>query len=443
MSDLVNYDEVAELLKGRGLINDDEDDDEEEESGAVDNATSKMDDSMNKGANSTKSAPANARRSNLGEADIREKWESISGFNKSEVILSKKNSKDGLMQAVCDAVENLKSKVSGGSSIEGSMFSLAIEKCNNYIDAKNPWLPKGQRRKKAVIALRDALTALEGCDDPEMLFHAIAMHEAFDSGKGGLGKANYNETLYKGMKQNKVRNEDYAKKISKQNTFSNTDLNEAKMITMLKDNGYFAGGNEKEQNNKGKAWIASHKQGGIDRGKAIEPVFEILMGRNPENFMMDSPTSLEPSQFIANFRVVELAQAVFADTDEYADYIKANPNAKYANNFKDVMTRICFFQNLYDLYYNLSLVIMNPKYSRSEGDVFHMLKYSSEDIGKILNRNERSGADILTTEITRNLALTKEAMEKNEFVFGDKSCLGRLMAKAEKEAVEEMESMGF
>ena len=428
-----------------------EDEDEEEEgSSEADHAINGMNDSLDSKEGTSEEPQVETSTNRLGgnkemtDREIRAKWEVVSGFNASAPIKAKKNDKDGLMTAVCNGVDALKIALPEGLAAAGLGFFDLIQKCNAYIEKKNPWLPTGIKRKAAVVALRNALVALTKCDSPDDMLNVIAMYESFGSPdvkkrEIHAKKQDYSATLYAKMKKNKTRNEGYAKQLAQDNTFDEDELNEAQMLTMLKDTGYFQANNDKN----GKNWRGMYEEGGSSTDKAIEPVFDILMGHDPQEFMLDAPNSLLPDQFYANFKVLELARAVLAKTEEYEDYLKSEEGkakAKYKSNFKDLLTKLYFFDNLYDLYNHVYMVIANPMYYGMNSKAFDMLKYSSKALNDLWRRHERRGAHVLVVQVVKDLAYVKEYMEKNDYQFGDNNNLGKLMAQAGKDATEDMGS---
>ena len=438
---------------------------EEEDGGnqaAMNNAIAGMNDQVNNQPEVEGDGGGQGAKTNLSEEDIRSIWISISKFNKSEVILEKKNSKDNFMNNICDALDRLKLVVNMNPQFVKSQIHLIIPICQAYIDNKNPWMPLGKRRKRAVIALKNNLEALESCNDQQTVFDAIAMYETFggyrEAGQINHGVKEEQSTSLRNLLGDQTKEENkYAGKIAHSKKEEEIEAHRGQAILFLgaRNAGAFSGGaNKNEQNNITRQWGQDLKsEAPSERGRALDPIMKTIKQTNLEGFGFKSPEDLTPNRFASNYRIMKLAVSAEPYLDDYYKFLlnqswpayrkkiagtsdpkeqEKIPKPMGEDEYDELVARINLFKTLMGLYDSLAAVILDPKYNGFEVKAFNMLRYSAADIERINEKNKGNTTYQDTYKIMQNLADAKKYMETMGFRIGDDSMVEQILAAVRK-----------
>ena len=254
-----------------------------------------MDDSMD-----NEQTPAEQTSENVGVkqgkslSELKGGWEYITSFKNSKEFLSKKASKDGLMDAVknetlnaINTMNSLGREASDEDIVEHKeVFKAAKQACSNYVQKKNPFTSKGKKRKKAVENLELAFANLWETDAD------VLLNVVLDSRDKKLEELNQADVDYK--KDTSIYS-NYFSEQKKDKTNGIGALNQRKATayaTTLNKYGGYSDARAKADAPVMEMGTRDDRFTGAEVAKACEGYFKLVESANLSEYLMSSPEDI-------------------------------------------------------------------------------------------------------------------------------------------------------
>ena len=256
-------------------------------------------------------------------------------------------------------------------------------------------------------------------------------------------KKKRSDSLQEAIEYNKNRNATYSKKLFGEDYEAENDDHKKGGIMVRSLQIHLRKDTTDETVENMKSWYSEYSDymndDYGDGGNVVEPIFDIIMKQNINDFLIRTPNDMKPEIFIQNYKILELADAADEATEQYHKYIEQiNPDAKYANQYKEVLKRVHLFKSLKELYDNLRDVIMHPKFKTMKGDVLTLLNYDEETLRSMYKRKGNADFEIENEEQERDFVSSviflKDYMDEHRIKFGDGAGMESLINEAEEYA---------
>lgn len=388
-------------------------------------------------ATATKAPP----KKDLDFDDAKRMLNTIDGFDNSAELASKKNSKDGYMDAVVrsvaqfrgvkDRVYNAEKFDKDGANELMSAASHLSDSASEYVRNKNPFFKKGQRRKALVEKIMNAADAI--VTTPERFIRVLKVFKTqveFDADTNA-------EDLDDKVKQNlaKIESAEKAYTTERDKMFNDREMSGVREGTRKRQTGSTAAALSKIGGLSGDALksTVTDFQNGIDESKqeddydktesakAIERVMEMYEKENISDYIKRTPAEMfqgdfEHRLFLCNAAFDMSERAIGA----YLRFLKEGvPGMKYNKDTAiDAITRLYFFEMVGSLLHGMSTVMESPVFKQKGPGVLNLLMWNINDLADLLNYDQGSGKDPMRVLFLTSLMAVKQSMNNAGFRFG-------------------------
>lgn len=398
-------------------------------------------------------------KTNIGYKDAIYILEVIEGFETSSELASKKNSKDGYMDAVVKAAAGFRATEvnilndTWDTDTDAKLIFDAAQKLSaaagNYTANKNPFFKKGQRRWDLVNQIYNGANYIVG--NPDAFAVALKQRDALDRIGTEAEEGSEERNLAEDAEQIREDRESYANKraevfedsekygIIADGTLARHGGSAAAGISLV-------GGLEGDALKETVTGIQSATQGDTTdkaaSGRAIETLFDLFERENISDYITDSPAEIFKKDFRHKNAVTRMAFDLAQPTGErYMEYLNEHvPGLKYDKaTAVDKITKAAVFETLNGVYEGLTTIVTLPGFQKAGPKFFNLMAMRVDDLEGLYKLVLGDKTKAQYYELVTDIMTLRSRMEEDGFRFGMSA--DELFAGQKQRMVEKYQKM--